>query len=419
MSGGGWLLSAIAANNFPTISELQAQVWEKTFPTNPASPGGAAKALAYPVISFNVAAKADAGFDVTIIDPYGRQTGYSVLGGVRGGILKRFSDVSTFSSFTNHQAPYPIITSLGINRPAGECTPGTNATQYETSPFEFGSWDKGVSAFTQTKYLGSALTNGKPTNNQCYTNFDQQSFIMGTSANIFPAASCLATGPVNDLLNPAIDVLQDLLPGNDTVSTNTDLVYALYPNPFYKRPASNLVTSQEQLALADGGIAGQNNPIWPFLNRPGVNVLFVNDNSADTSDNFPDGSSLRGTYEAAQSAGLGGRMPFIPPVSTFTAQGLDKRPTVFGCNGRASALTIIYLPNRQYSFDSGQSTFRLQYSKEDVMSMITNGAEVGSFNGAEGWGTCVGCFVMKKAVQTAGKTLPAACRACFQRFCFN
>ncbi len=51
--------------------------------------------------------------------------------------------------------------------------------------------------------------------------------------------------------------------------------------------------AQPELTLVDGGESHQNNPLFPLLEPArSVGVILVNDNSADTSGNFPDGSEL-------------------------------------------------------------------------------------------------------------------------------
>lgn len=54
--------------------------------------------------------------------------------------------------------------------------------------------------------------------------------------------------------------------------------------------------------------------------------MIVNDNSADTSDNFPNGTEILSTYVQSLNVGLT-KMPVIPSVDTFVNQGLNKRPT--------------------------------------------------------------------------------------------
>ena len=54
-----------------------------------------------------------------------------------------------------------------------------NATIWEFTPYEFGSWAFGnntkvIGAFTPIEWLGSELNNGQP-NGTCYKGFDQAS----------------------------------------------------------------------------------------------------------------------------------------------------------------------------------------------------------------------------------------------------
>jgi len=191
-------------------------------------------------------------------------------------------------------------------------------------------------------------------------------------------------------------------------------IYAAYPNPFFNSPQSPSVSSQAELDLVDGGLSNQNNPIWPFL-QPyrNASVLIVNDNSADTSDNFPNGTEIYNTYLQAQANNLT-KMPSIPDVSTFVAQGLNKRATFFGCN-ESAAITIIYLPNVNYTYMSNVPTSQLVYSKDETDGIIGNGNAIATQNGTAGWPTCLGCAVLMKS-QTG---LPGACQDCFERYCYR
>ena len=256
------------------------------------------------------------------------------------------------SNFTSYNVPYPIFTSLGVDTADGQCLPPLNATQYEFSPYEFGSWDSGVAAFVQTQYLGTSFSNGQPsTPGVCVTNYDNQGYILGTSSSLFNEG-CASTPSNPDTLPPDPSLVATLA-GIVTKahSTTTRDEYATYPNPFLHYASSPRVSSVPELALVDGGEADQNNPIWPMLHRA-VDVLIVNDNSADTpmtgaaAPNFPNGSEILNTYVQARSAGLT-RMPPIPAVDVFVAKGLNKRPTFFGCNG-TGVMTVVYLPNVNY-----------------------------------------------------------------------
>jgi lysophospholipase len=202
-------------------------------------------------------------------------------------------------------------------------------------------------------------------------------------------------------------------------------------SPFYNCTSSTLVSSSPELHLVDGGEALQNNPIWPFLHRSSVDVLIVNDNSADTSAsypnestsasypdestsaNYPNGTELITTYVQAVSAGLT-RMPVNPSVDTFISQGLNVRPTFFGCNAKGK-MTIVYLPNTNYTYNSGQSTAKLEYTEAETRAMIGNGVQIGSFGGSATWAGCLGCGIMAKS----GVTLPKTCKTCLAEFCYN
>lgn len=410
LSGGAWLLSSITGNNWPTITSLKTNLWETAFDESLADPNGALVAAADAAITVDIKAKNAAGFNPTLTDPWGRLLSYQLLTGLDGGVSDTLHGLTANSNFTSRSVPYPIVTALGVNTDVGQCSPGANGTQYELHPYEFGSWDSGVGAFMQTPYLGTRVVNGSPGNGICYTNYDNLGYVLGSSSNLFNEV-CLSDPSISGLPSNLTTVLTDLLGAGHQVATRDE--YAVYPNPFRNYSSATVVSNQTELFLADGGESDQNNPIWPFLHRPNVSVLFVNDNSADTSDNYPNGSELYQTYQIAKADGLS-RMPAIPPASTFVGQGLNTRPTFFGCNTQ-DQLTIIYLPNYNYTYDSGVSTFKLQYTKAETDALIANGVAVGSYNGSSTFGECVGCAILKKT----GGSLPSQCQGCFSSFCFN
>ena len=401
---------SLSGNNWPTISSLQTAQWDTSFQNGLFAPEGVLVAAADADIVADIEAKNAAGFSPTLTDPYARLLGYLLLEQPLGGVSDLVSGLSSQSQYTSHSVPFPIITCLGNDISTGQCDPPANAKQYEFSPYEFGSWDSGIAAFTPTQYLGSSLSNGQPTTpGVCETRFDNLGFIMGTSSNVFNEICANNTTLPGDFGTLSTD-LNALLAKVHTVTTKDE--YAVYPNPFYNFASSPAVSSMKQLTLVDGGESDQNNPIWPFLHRS-VDVIIVSDNSADTSDNYPDGSELYSTYVQAQAAGLS-KMPIIPSSSVFLAQGLNKRPTFFGCNSPSTA-TIVYLPNTNYTFDSGQSTARLEYSKSDARAMVANGNLIGNYNNSPTWATCLGCGIMKKS----GASLPSTCTGCFSTFCYN
>ncbi|KAI9719488.1 MAG: hypothetical protein M1828_006195 [Chrysothrix sp. TS-e1954] len=410
LSGGSWFLGSLSGNNWPTISSLKSSIWEKSFHNGLFEPDGILVAAADLDIVTDLVAKDVAGFSPTITDPYARLLGYLLLEQRFGGVSDTLSGLTSQSQFASNAVPFPIITALGNDLSTGQCEPPAYAIQYEFTPYEFGSWDSGVAAFTQTKYLGSSLSNGKPTKaGSCETRYDNLGFVMGTSSNVFNEI-CANTTAIPTTFGTIGADLTKILDKVHSVTTKDE--YATYPNPFHNSPGSPAVSSMKDLTLVDGGESNQNNPLWPFLHRA-VDVIIVSDNSADTSDNYPDGSELHNMYIQASAAELT-TMPFVPSDSVFVDQGLNKRPTFFGCNDSA-ADTIIYLPNTNYTFDSGQSTARLEYNKGDTDAMIANGNLIGSYGDSGGWATCLACGIMGKS----GAGLPGACTACFERFCYN
>ncbi|MCJ1310086.1 hypothetical protein MMC25_003747 [Agyrium rufum] len=370
LSGGAWLLSSIAGNNYPTVSSLSSGLWQQAFQDSLLIPDDLlAAGAAYTAVTLDIKAKNTAGFPPTLTDPWGRLLSYQLLYGLDGGVTTTLSGVATSSNFALYAVPFPIITSLGVKVWEGECLPGPNATIYELTPYEFGSFDKGVAAFTQTRYLGSSLSNGAPTQaGICVSNYDNLGYVLGTSSNIFNEACLSVPDPLNST-SVLADDLAAILDAAHEVTTRDE--YAVYPNPFYNYAPSTFVSAQKSLSLVDGGEALQNNPIFPLLQPArGVNVMIVNDNSADTSNNFPNGSQILTTYVQAQSGGLT-RMPFIPSVDTFISEGLNKRPTFFGCDN-ANVITIVYLPNVNYTFMSNEPTSKLQYSKSETVGQCTS-----------------------------------------------
>ena len=258
LSGGAWLLSSFAGNNYPTITSLKTSLWETAFQDSILDPEEFLAAAAYAEVFNDLSAKNAAGFPPTLTDPYGRLLSYQLLKGFDGGVTDRLSGIASVSNFSSHNVPYPIITSLGVQETNGQCEPSPNGTQYELHPYEFGSWDEGVAAFTNTAYLGSSLSNGAPTKpGVCKMNYDNLGYVLGTSSNLFNEA-CISVN-LPGLSSSSFSGLAALLEKIHSLALRDE--YAVYPNPFYQRPTSSLVASEQSLYLVDGGETLQNNPI--------------------------------------------------------------------------------------------------------------------------------------------------------------
>ena len=190
LSGGGWLLSSLAGNDWPTISSLRDTLWKPQF----------SKGLIFetlnPGILYDVGSKASKrvqGSHSSLVDLYGRALSHMLFRGRRAGVDDTLSGVANKPSFQSHSVPYPIITAVEIDTPAGTCVAAPTSLQYEIHPYEFGSWDAKVRAFTPTKFLGTAISNGKPVKaGACTTNFDSLGYVLGTSSSLFNMVRAIA-----------------------------------------------------------------------------------------------------------------------------------------------------------------------------------------------------------------------------------
>lgn len=163
LSGGAWLLSSLAGNDWPRISDLLTSLWEEAFD----------KGLVNFHNPHHIMAKDWSDFDITTTDYWGRLLSRMLLHGEDGGVHKRLSDVTKAPAFANHDVPFPLMMAIGVPTWDGTCWPAHSATQYEFSPYEFGSWDAGVNAFTPTAYLGTKMADSKPEKEgECVKNYD-------------------------------------------------------------------------------------------------------------------------------------------------------------------------------------------------------------------------------------------------------
>jgi lysophospholipase len=149
-------------------------------------------------------------------------------------------------------------------------------------------------------------------------------------------------------------------------------------------------------------------------------VLFAVDSSADTKTNWPNGTALRATL--ARSEVVSFPFPQVPDAETFINLGLNQRPTFFGCNESAGPL-VVYLPNAPYTYHSNVSTFDLEYdiaSRDAIIRNALNGATSGNSTLDTNWSSCVACAVLARSFdRSGGNARPAACRACYDRYCWN
>lgn len=410
LSGGAWLLSAVAAENWPTISSLRDDVWETQFAGGILNSSSAAAVADYEEIAADVEAKGSAGFPVSLTDPWGRILSYQLMYEKDGAVETTMSDIATLSNFTSYNAPFPIVTASKITYSNGECAPSIDESIYEFNPYEFGSWSDDISAFVQTRYLGSNITAGSAS--ECVTGFDNIDWVLGTSSMLLNEYICNATLGVN-----ITDVFPSAMLTIVEEYTPTDKYgYSLVPNPFKDFDSStatqtSTVSGLDDLYMVDGGESDRNVPILPLLEPTrNVSVLIVNENSADV-DTYPDGSSLVLAYEATRTGRLAGRFPVVPAAGDFNTSHAQ----FFGCD-EAGAVTVIYLPNADWTYASNTTTTKLTYTADETDAMISNGNQVAAQGNDESWGACLACGIMLKEVGKAN--LPSECAACLTDYCW-
>lgn len=302
------------------------------------------------------------------------------------------------------------INSNGVDSVGGECDPFMwNGTVWEYNPFEFGSWDDGVSAWIPIEHLGTAAND-----TQCTVGFDNLGFIMGTTSNLFAYEACIE----DDSYSGANEILQNIVAGYHDWAEDTQ--FGRVPNPFQGHQAVTAETKEvfltDELYMVDGGLIIHNDPIAPLLEPArDVDVILLSDCSAD-ADAFPTGLELIYAYQYTQNISrIASRFPTIPDLETFSEKGYTKRAVFFGCD-EPDAVTIVYLPNTNITYQSNVDTNVFQYDNDVTEGMIGNGMAIATQDGDEGWGLCLACAIMMKE---DGVTLPDGCDACFEQWCHH
>lgn len=200
-------------------------------------------------------------------------------------------------------------------------------------------------------------------------------------------------------------------------------------------------------------------PLDPLLVKArGVDTILAIDGSADTDLNWPNGTALRASYARTATLPDGQQiLPYFPSAETFVDQGLNTRPTFFGCNATNAeiqdgmplvmyvsfvnartyfpvAYDIILGPLNSYmanapsgsAYSTNTTTFTLEYSREDTQSFLnsvydvtTRGFMNSSMASDDQWGTCLACGLVERRRQAANISRSAACETCFDRYCWD
>ncbi|KAF0270268.1 hypothetical protein FOG48_00671 [Hanseniaspora uvarum] len=450
LSGGNWLVGSLAFNNWTSVQDIidstadssnDDPIWDITHSI--IDPEGINSIHDFDVwesISNDVHQKKLAGFDVSLTDIWGlalTRDFFPTLTDDKGhgnwGAMS-FSDLAKYEAFVNAEMPFTIH--VADSRYPGIKVVNTNNTLFEFNAYEMGSWDGTVNAFANITYVGTDVTNGNLNSDTCVKGLDSVPFVLGTSSSLFN--EFLLDINSTDLPSFLKKILSDFL---------TDLSDDYYDisvwdnNPFYESNYAfenvtsqinynSEITSSKTLYLGDGGEDGENIPLVPLLQQEReVDVIFALDNSCDTDACWPAGLSLVSTYErqfGLQRSDLA--FPYVPDAETFVNNGLNKRPTFFGCDAKnMSDLAyipplIIYIPNSEYSFKSNTSTFKLSYTDKERLEMIQNGFEVITYNnltGSSNYDYCISCAILRRSQERLGLETTDECNQCFSDFCWD
>ena len=431
LSGGGWLVGSIMVNNYSTVTGLRddktGNVWELQNSIFKGPDSGGIQALSsagyYDDLSDEVDRKKNAGFNTSVTDYWGRALSYQLVNAAMGGPSYTWSSIQLQDSFANADSPLPILVADG--RAPGEKLISLNATVYEFTPWELGTFDPTTFGFAPLEYIGSNFTDGKiPDDSNCVRGFDNVGFVMGTSSSLFNSflLNINATDIPELARKLATKILTSLGSDNNDIADYT-------PNPFY---GYNSDTSRNanstRLTLVDGGSDLQNIPLHPLIQpERHVDVIFAIDSSADTDQYWPNGTSLVATYERSHSEAIanGTAFPAVPDTNSFVNLGLNNRPTFFGCNSsNTSSITplIVYLPNAPYVFHSNISTFQPDYNATFRNAILQNGYESATQgNGTvdPNWPACVACAVLSRSLERTKTPVPETCNQCFSKYCWD
>lgn len=447
LSGGGWMIGSIYANNFTSVQNIldqgeNTEIWQFQNSLFEGPPRGEVQILSTADYFANLVntvrskVESPAGrFNSSITDYYGRGLSFQLINASDGAPAYTFSSIQDDTEFSSGNAPMPIL--VADERSPGDLIISLNATVFEFNPFEMGSFDPTTFGFAPLKYIGSNFSDGELSQDQgCVAGFDNLGFVMGTSSSLFNQIflSLDSFSGIPEILRSAISSVLSAI-GRDS---NDIADYT--PNPFLGfHNDTNPSASHERLTLVDGGEDLQNIPLNPVIQPTRhVDVIFAVDSSADTveaddpSQNWPNGTAMVATYQRANTPIMNRTsFPYIPGQDTFVALGLNNRPAFFGCNssnvteGDNIPPLVVYLPNSPYVFWSNQSTFnKLDYSLAERNAMIQNGYDVvtqgnSTREGASNWPTCVGCAILARSLERNGENVPQVCQQCFDQYCWN
>lgn len=454
LSGGSWLVGSLTMQNWPSVEEVVFEdpndVWNLTetrqlvnestsqfslyldvFLNN--VQGALTHLNNWPGIAKSIAKKENAGYGITITDYWSRGLAYQLFPSQDNYYESAsFSDIRNLSVFENHDMPFPIV--LAVGRKPGTVVYNLNSTVIEFNPFEMGSFDPALNSFTDIKYIGTKVNNGKPVQEKnCTIGFDNTGFVLGTSSSLFNQyLNTLFCEECNSLNFIVKWIGRQFL---TRLSKMYEDIAEYKPNPFYNSQfaSSDNITTNDTLYLIDGGLGGEVIPLSTLMTKQRkLDVTFAFDNSNDLDNYYPNGSALINTYERQfTNQGKSQLCPYVPNAETFLQYNLTAKPAFFGCD--AKNLTdlakdgvipplVIYIANRPFQFASNTSTMQLTYTDDEKKQLVTNGFDtITRLNGTidQEWKTCVACAIIRRSQERQNIEQSDQCKKCFQRYCWN
>ncbi|OWB76275.1 hypothetical protein B5S32_g425 [[Candida] boidinii] len=447
LSGGSWLVSSLVFHDWIGVQDIldnKTSIWnleDGVIPTD---------LTIWEGILAEANQKKQEGYELSVIDLYGLLIGRAIFTDLENqGAGLTWSSLREIEKIQSFDMPYPIILALGtsISITENDTYDSNDVALFEVSPFEFGSWQNSVNAFTDIKHIASKVVNGIPVDdNNCTVGFDSAPYLIGSSSDIFTALGDLTTANLSTTFSGIptsyLTLIQQIL-GNLN-SNSTELAYSIVqPNPFYENEYSEEegIYDGETMLLVDGGWSGEGVPLDPFI-QPSreIDVVVIFDNDGDSNDSWPLGATLFETEERVLHYNQDLKFYDLPSsIEEFVELGLNKRPVFFGCNGDdllshsygdedddsddfAHMLPLlIYFPNSYMTFSSNTSTLQLEYTNEERNAMIQNGFEVATrmnFTLDAEFAECVGCAVLRRSQERLGAELGDQCSQCFNRYCY-
>ncbi|KAL8278873.1 hypothetical protein RQP46_008744 [Phenoliferia psychrophenolica] len=323
LSGGGWLVGSLMLHDMPTLFDLVLggggqQGWHLELDLVTPDPdylaldeAGDNKDGTYlDDITNDWAFKLNTSYPSSFVDIYGRALSYHLFPGTTldnfyaatgedhaAGLL--WSDIQKTTTFSSYESPLPLVVSTSrVNFTEQERSqtgsppspiPQSN-TQFEFTPFTFGSFDPTLMAHIPVEFAGSYANNGTVTS--CWEGVQNAGFVVGTSAALFNNLEVNTT--VFNNITKAAEAIYGLFYLTNTSSSGLtsesetgedDFTVAKWGNSFYNFTPSDSVAFESAqnsvLQLTDGSENLENIPLSPLLVKArGQDLILAVDGSA-------------------------------------------------------------------------------------------------------------------------------------------